>query len=113
MLKNLVDGVLSLCYTDVEVAGLHEARLRAFRRDGAQWTTPISTGLTVYTTTNCVQLTGIHQFSAGRSRMSAVAPNDLPQSPCARSLRLIFTKNGCCWYLGVGASYLWLRRGRQ
>ncbi|MBN2002892.1 MAG: hypothetical protein JXA21_06015 [Anaerolineae bacterium] len=55
---------LSLCYTDADVDGLDESALSAFRWDGAQWTTPISTGLTVFTNTNCVQMTGIESLSA-------------------------------------------------
>ncbi len=58
---------LALCYTADESAHINdEESLRAFRWDaGTQtWTTPISTSLTVYTTTHCVQLTGITEFSA-------------------------------------------------
>ncbi|MBN2004487.1 MAG: right-handed parallel beta-helix repeat-containing protein [Anaerolineae bacterium] len=55
---------LSLCYTGAEVEGLDELALHAFRWDGADWTTPISAGLTVFTDTNCVQITGIEEFSA-------------------------------------------------
>ncbi|MBN2391583.1 MAG: hypothetical protein JXR84_12735 [Anaerolineae bacterium] len=55
---------LGLCYTDAEITGLTETGLRAFRWDGMQWTTPISTGLTVNADANCVILTGITEFSA-------------------------------------------------
>ncbi len=81
---------LNLCYTDDDVEGLNESALHAFRWDGTQWTTPISTGLTVFTDTNCVQMTGIEDFSPWTIKDTSMGI----AKPTAVGLRAVTSQTG-------------------
>jgi serine protease AprX len=102
---------LSFCYTDAEIAGLDESALRAFRwdDDDVQWTTPISTGLTVDEAANCVTLTGINQFSMWT--LKDVSTGD--ETPTAVILPSFTARSGL-WRIGlllaVGAGVVVLQR---
>ncbi|MBN2002886.1 MAG: hypothetical protein JXA21_05985 [Anaerolineae bacterium] len=86
---------LNLCYTDDNVEELNESALHAFRWDGTQWTTPISTGLTVFENDNCVQMTGIQGFSAWTLKDTSVGT----AKPTAAGLRAVTSQTGA-WTLG-------------
>ncbi len=88
---------LSFCYTDDEVQGLTEANLRAFRWDGAQWTTPISDSLSVKADANCVTLTGVQQFSAWTLQDVGAQGDDVPTA-----IRLLNLSSLTPWWHGIG-----------
>ena len=54
-------AMLSLCYTDDEVAGLNESRLAMFRWNGSAW---VDQNATPDPDNNCVTLSGVTGFSA-------------------------------------------------
>jgi uncharacterized repeat protein (TIGR01451 family) len=101
---------LSFCYTDTEIAGLDESALRAFRWDGLQWTTPISTGLTVDEAANCVTLTGINLFSMWTLKDVSIGD----ETPTAVILPNFTARSGL-WRIGlllaVGAGVVVLQLG--
>ena len=83
--SNLSDGLpamLSLCYTDAEVAGLNESSLEMFRWDGSTW---VDQNATPDPDNNCVTLAGVAGFSAWTLKDTSVGA-DTPNAACIAAL---------------------------
>ncbi len=92
-------ATLAFCYTDAEVAGLNEAGLQAFRWDSnaMTWTVPVSTGMGVDFANNCVELTGVSQFSAWTLKDTSQGE----AIPTALKVRQVTAQGGGLWLLAL------------